>query len=370
MCMKKILYITAFPPNQQSAGQNYSRQFLNELSKCCEVDLIYFQYRDHEISLDPDVHVVESFKLSTVRKCFNIMKLPFFHPFFTARFEFSLLLYINKNKSKYDIIYFDFSQVFIYSLFIKHPGKVLMSHDVIYQKYLRNDGFVNRIMRPLLECTERALYKSAYKIFCFSKKDRQLINTRYGFDAVTVPFYLDEKIRTLSYETTDLSDYFLFYGAWNRKENSDGLYWFLKNVYPFVESVRLKIIGPALPEEIMDIVIHEENIEYCGFVDDPYKYLMYSKALIAPIFKGAGVKVKVIETLATGTPVIGTDIAFEGIDDVGDECMPAFYLANTAKAFIVALNSFPVINREDKQYLYRNFMHSYNENKAIHYLLH
>ena len=32
-----------------------------------------------------------------------------------------------------------------------------------------------------------------------------------------------------------------------------------------------------------------------------------------PLFQGAGIKVKVIEALACGTPIIGTDIAFEGL---------------------------------------------------------
>jgi len=36
---------------------------------------------------------------------------------------------------------------------------------------------------------------------------------------------------------------------------------------------------------------------------------MPSKALISPLFTGAGIKVKVIEALACGIPVIGTDIA-------------------------------------------------------------
>ena len=51
-----------------------------------------------------------------------------------------------------------------------------------------------------------------------------------------------------------------------------------------------------------------------GFVDNPYKIMSESLGLIAPLFHGAGIKVKVIESLACGTPVIGTEVAFEGID--------------------------------------------------------
>ena len=50
--MIRILYITAFPPNQKTAGQDYSRRLILDLIKKGNVvDLIYVDYPKHVIAL-------------------------------------------------------------------------------------------------------------------------------------------------------------------------------------------------------------------------------------------------------------------------------------------------------------------------------
>lgn len=44
----KILYISAFPPNNKSGGQTFSLNCIKSLSKSCTVDLIYFSYPSHD----------------------------------------------------------------------------------------------------------------------------------------------------------------------------------------------------------------------------------------------------------------------------------------------------------------------------------
>ena len=126
------------------------------------------------------------------------------------------------------------------------------------------------------------------------------------------------------------------FGDWRRKENSIGALWFLNNVGPLLKStITVKIIGRDFPGEQ---VVHSPkiNIEILGFVDDPYGIIAQSKALISPLFKGAGIKVKVIESLACGTPVIGTDIAFEGLPTEFGNFM---LLANTPKDYVDRIES-------------------------------
>lgn len=311
--MKKILFVSAFPPNRKTAGQNYSRQLLSELSKEHTIDLIYFNYKNHEIEIAKNINIVKSIKLSLIHKLMNSLKLIFIHPFFSARFNFKILYFVFNNRNNYDVLYFDFSQVFIYSLFIKHKYKVFMSHDVIYQKYLRSSSLVNDLFRPFLKFSERKLLKSAHKIFCFSHKDQKLIKNFYKINSTPVSFYIDEIIYEHKYKNVHMDNSYMLYGAWNRPENSEGLEWFLNEVMPSISNIRIKIIGSSLSDFLKQKITLYPNIEYLGFIEDPYLELMKSKALIAPVFKGAGVKVKVIEALASGTPVIGTVVAFEGV---------------------------------------------------------
>jgi hypothetical protein len=50
--MNRILFITAFPPNRKTAGQNYSKELLNSLKDTFDIDLISFSYPNHDIEID------------------------------------------------------------------------------------------------------------------------------------------------------------------------------------------------------------------------------------------------------------------------------------------------------------------------------
>ena len=106
------------------------------------------------------------------------------------------------------------------------------------------------------------------------------------------------------------------------------------------------------------------NIEYLGFVDNPYPIIANAKALISPLFTGAGVKVKVIDALACGTPVIGTDISFEGIDEDFSSFM---LLANTPEEFVHKIKTVD-ITLEDKLNFRKKFISCYSNKSVIRYI--
>ena len=179
----KILFITAFPPCQKTAGQDYSRRLiLDLLEKGHEVSLVYAGYPDHAVEL-PDTLKI----LGTIHPAFkNCLAKPCFHPFFTRRFDKSVLKLLQTVSADFDMLYFDFSQVHLYSLFISHTNKVLMCHDVIAQKFCRKGLF----QLPWILKSERKILKSATKIVTFSQKDCAFIKKTYGLDSVFVNFYL------------------------------------------------------------------------------------------------------------------------------------------------------------------------------------
>lgn len=348
-----ILIISAFPPNQKTAGQDYTRRLiLDLLSKNHKVSLIYAEYPSHEVELPDSVEILATIKPS-LKKCLHKI---YFHPFFTKRFDKKIVSLLNAVSKDFDVLYFDFSQVHIYSLFVKHPRKILMCHDVIAQKFTRK----GKLQLPFIKNSESKCLKSANEIITFSKKDCDFISNFYGLKSVSVNFYL--KNAKFDYSNIEISEnMFCFYGAWNREENTESLLWFIKNVLPSISSkLQFVIIGGGISEELKNYISKLENFKILGFVDNPIIEIAKCQALIAPLHKGAGVKVKVIDALTSGTKVVGTDVAFEGIEDNSENKL--FLKKTLSSEYENLLNNWIPEKKEVKQSASTEFFTRYNEN--------
>lgn len=350
----KYLIITAFPPCQKTAGQDYTRRLINDLRKNgAEISLIYAEYPNHDIELPEDVKILKVIKPNLL-KCLRKIS---FHPFYTKRFDYNLLEYLKTIVKEFDVVYFDFSQVHLYSLYIDHPNKILMCHDIIAQKFERK-GF---LQLPWIKKSERKILLSANKIITFSKKDCEYLKQAYGLQSLPVNFYL--KNQKIEYDDNFELDKnkFCFYGAWNRSENYECLYSFIKNIYPSLnEEIKIVILGGGMDKKLAAKLKMYSRIEVKGFVDNPVIEIAKCQALIAPLRHGAGVKVKVIDALTSGTSVIGTDITFEGIEDNKDNRM--FINIYCDKDIIKILNNWESYSISKKQRAADEFYERYNHN--------
>lgn len=348
-----ILFITAFPPNQKTAGQDYTRRLLDDLvRRGHSVSLIYAEYSGHSAELPPSVKILGTVK-PQIKNC---LAKPFFHPFFTRRFQKSMANLISRVASDFDILYFDFSQMHLYSLFVEHPCKILMCHDVIAQKFSRKDMW----QLPFVKRSERLILRSAGQVLTFSQKDCDFIKNFYAFDSTQVNFYLKQE--RFDYSQSNVQeDLFCFYGAWNRYENEESLLWFIKNVLPLVpEKIHFAVIGGGMSAKLKSKIEASERFRILGFVENPISEIAKCQAMIAPLHKGAGVKVKVIDSLSSGTSVIGTEVAFEGIED--NAVCRLFCRANRAEDFVRTLNNWRSVSAADKQAAADEFFARYNTN--------
>ena len=357
--IEKILMITAFPPCQKTAGQDYTRRLLKDLiDRGYCVDLIYAEFPGHVPELPPQVRILKTIKRSKLN-CFSNIK---YHPIFTRRFDRGVLQFIRKIAPKYDLLYFDFSQVHIYSLYVKHTYKVLMSHDVLGQKFSRQSSKLNL---DWIKRTERELLRSGTVIYTFSDKDSDLIKKFYGLKSTPVNFYL--KTGKFDYTNVHLSDSFSFYGAWNREENVEALMFFVEKVIPLVKKdIHFDVVGGGMGEELKNKISQLHNFRVLGFVDDPVKTISETQALIAPLHYGAGVKVKVVDALTSGTPVVGTHVTFEGLQD--NKATRLFYLAEKPEEYAAIINNWQKDAADYKQQSANEFYERYNTNHFPDYL--
>lgn len=105
----------------------------------------------------------------------------------------------------------------------------------------------------------------------------------------------------------------LFFGAMSRPENYLSAIWFIEKVMPLLEddSIRFVILG-SNPDERLKKYINKRVI-LTGFVDSIVPYFEQSMCLAAPLVLGAGIKVKILEAISSGIPVLTNRIGIEGI---------------------------------------------------------
>lgn len=113
---------------------------------------------------------------------------------------------------------------------------------------------------------------------------------------------------------------FAFLGNYRHAPNLDAARWLVGEVWPEVRRAlphaELHLYGSYPPAEISR---HkgERGIFAHGPVQDHRAALSKHRALLTPLRFGAGIKGKVLEAFGTGTPVVGTATAFEGIGHEG-----------------------------------------------------
>lgn len=363
--MKRILFLTPFAPSNKAGGENFTRLLLENLSVDFQIDLIYYRYADDPPYKCPNdnIKVVKDIVNSKIVKLKNWLCYPFIHPIFAIRFDRNVLALVRKlvNENSYDFLYLDHSQMALYGKYFPDMRKIMMSHDVMAQRFARSGGWLSR---KLITAGEREMMSIPNTIvFSFSEKDRKIIKDTYGIDSRVTNFFLDESLVKAKPEKIERR--IVFFGKWKRPDNFDGLKWFFDNVYNHLaKDIRISIIGKWMPDDFQNKIRGCENVEYLGFVEDPYPLIANSLATISPLFSGAGVKVKVVESLACGTPVIGGSIAFEGISSNFKDFM---INADTPEEYADRINNMD-ISLEARCNFKQNFLDNYQRQLISTYI--
>lgn len=105
--------------------------------------------------------------------------------------------------------------------------------------------------------------------------------------------------------------------------NYNGIKWFVENVMNSITNAKLYIVGKGFEEKREEL--ERENVEVIGSCDNVEQFYYESDIFIAPIFIGAGMKVKTAEALMYGKTILGSSETFEGyeiedFDKVGGLC--------------------------------------------------
>lgn len=169
--------------------------------------------------------------------------------------------------------------------------------------------------------SESNLYKTVNAILVCSRKDRddfdRLNNGKLSISIIpngveVLPKMYDEGVRS------GHPCYLLFCGYLSSKPNREGLLWFYRSIWPEIRAVfpelKLLIVGSGeLPLE-MKKLITDPTVSFTGKVNDVKPFYNRSSLSIVPLKTGSGTRLKILEAMSYGVPVVSTYQGAEGIE--------------------------------------------------------
>lgn len=108
----------------------------------------------------------------------------------------------------------------------------------------------------------------------------------------------------------------VFTGALTYQANYNAVKYFLREIYPIIQRARpdvtLSITGATTGVDLGDLPL-SDSVTLTGYVDDIRPIVGSSSVCIVPILEGGGTRLKILEAMALGTPVVSTTKGAEGI---------------------------------------------------------
>lgn len=231
-------------------------------------------------------------------------------------------------RERFDIVQIEFPMMFQYAGIFHGVPVVLNTQNV---EYLILRQLMKRCRNPLL----KGLYWMEYTKFkrleedawrraglclaisdavretilnaCPPEKKNQVVSSAGGG--------IDCKIHEYRFNERD-SQELLFIGDMEYHPSADACFFLLQEVFPLISSrmpeVRLKMVGRRV-DRLLRLAEKYPNVELLSNVREIAPYFYGAHVMIVPLRMGGGIRIKILEALARGLPVVSTSLGCEGI---------------------------------------------------------
>jgi glycosyltransferase involved in cell wall biosynthesis len=242
----------------------------------------------------------------------------------------------------FDCVILEYWQLF--PLLKVFPGEktVLLTHEVEMLVSRQNALLERRLFRKLAKVRrwmleqreEVAAYKSARRVLALTGRDAAAVRRIRGGEKVdateverlddgvmrdgvgVLPVGLDTGRREDAAGAGKRDDReLLFMGELRASFNQDALDFFVRRIFPHlddVDNLKVTVVGGELPAHL-SYVGKDPRVEVTGRVPDVRPYLERAGCLVVPLRFGGGLRIRILEAMLAGTPIVCTAVAIAGM---------------------------------------------------------
>lgn len=174
------------------------------------------------------------------------------------------------------------------------------------------------------ERLQSAATRWADATLCVTEQDRQLLADQGGVNCVTMPLGVDtEEVKPTWAPEQPLR--LLFVGSFAHRPNRIAAKFLIDKVWPsiaqYLPEAQLILAGRGSDGFIRALGPPDPRIQALGFVEDLTELYRVCRLFAAPLPEGGGIKIKILEAMARGIPVVTTPIGAEGIVDSAEDAL-------------------------------------------------
>ena len=264
---------------------------------------------------------------------------------------------------KYDFVIFEHLYTMTLAPIVKRlipkGTTILDAHNIDYK--LIN----NKIARDKTRDIEENLYKVVDNFWACSGDDVNELEqmNKHRITGTMVPNGVDMISKPFHAEKKGLEKKLLFCGSLNYHPNKEGLLWFYENIWPLItkqaENVELTIIGRG-DTSPFEHFKQDNLINLIGEVDDVSPYYQQNYIAIVPLLSGSGTRLKILEAMSFGNPIVSTTIGIEGIQATNEQDVLIADKPGDFAQSVISIIQNPAIGEDIRKNAYKLIQSTYD----------
>lgn len=338
--MKILIVSPSFPYPPDTGATIRIFNLIKNLSIKNEVQII--SITDHQIIKESDISEIKKYckkvyiaPLQKRPKFLQIPKIlirflsgqPFMLKYAESK-DIEMLLYDISKNDYFDIIQFEHSYMAKNVQFLSpsiNAKKILSFHNIASTQYYRIYKVERNILKKIKYLLEW-LPMFRWEPMMASKFDKSIVVSAMdlfllkflnpSLEISVIPNGVDSRIFSPS-SIDDREKNILIVGSLDYAPNADAVIYFYFNIFPMVRDrfpeTKLIVVGRKPPKDIQ-MISKDPYVIVRGNVEDVRPFFKKTKVSAVPLRSGGGTRLKIIESMAMGTPVISTSIGCEGLD--------------------------------------------------------